>query len=152
MQKRLYRSRKEKKLAGVCGGIAEYFDVDPVWVRIAFVLITVMHGAGILVYVACLVLIPLEPFEFVPAEKPADDGSEAEKKADETGHVVSPKDANRIGGRNVFGGILVVLGVLLLLENLIASFDFDEVFPMIMIIFGIWLLMNPFKKGQTHEL
>jgi phage shock protein C len=41
--KRLYRSRKDKVIAGVCGGIGEYFSIDPVWVRIIFVLLTILH-------------------------------------------------------------------------------------------------------------
>ncbi len=48
MQKRLYRSRTEKMIAGVCGGLAEYFDIDPTIIRILWVLITFLGGAGAL--------------------------------------------------------------------------------------------------------
>ena len=57
MQKRLYRSRKEKMFAGIAGGIAEYYDLDPVLVRIAFVLITLLHGAGLIAYIICIFVI-----------------------------------------------------------------------------------------------
>ena len=51
MKKRLYRSRKDKMLAGICGGLAEYFAVDPSLVRIACVLLCLYAGTGLLVYI-----------------------------------------------------------------------------------------------------
>jgi phage shock protein PspC (stress-responsive transcriptional regulator) len=50
MEKRLHRSRTEKMIGGVCGGLAEYFGVDPTLIRVIWVLITLMAGAGILLY------------------------------------------------------------------------------------------------------
>ncbi len=58
--KRLYRSRTNKIIAGVCGGLAEYFSIDPTIVRIAFVLFAFAWGAGIFVYLVMMVIIPLE--------------------------------------------------------------------------------------------
>ena len=51
MKKRLYRSRKDKMLAGICGGLAEYFAVDPSLVRLACVLLCLYAGTGLLVYI-----------------------------------------------------------------------------------------------------
>ena len=59
--KRLYRSRKEKILGGVCGGIAEYLDVDPTIVRLMWVLLTLMGGAGVILYLISWLIIPMEP-------------------------------------------------------------------------------------------
>ena len=61
MEKRLYRSRDEKMIGGVCGGLAEYFKVDPTFVRLALVLITLFGGAGVLVYLVLWVIVPLAP-------------------------------------------------------------------------------------------
>jgi phage shock protein C len=60
MAKRLQRSRTERMIAGVCGGVAEYFEVDPTLVRLIWVAITVMAGAGILLYLIMWVVMPLE--------------------------------------------------------------------------------------------
>jgi phage shock protein C len=60
MNKRLQRSRTEKMIGGVCGGLAEYFNVDPTIVRILWVLITLLGGAGIILYVILWVIMPLE--------------------------------------------------------------------------------------------
>ena len=61
MQKRLYRSREEKIIGGVCGGLAEYLNVDPTLIRLALVLITLFGGAGIIVYLVLWVIVPLAP-------------------------------------------------------------------------------------------
>jgi phage shock protein C len=61
VQKRLYRSRKERFLGGVCGGFASYFNVDPVIVRLVWVVLCLVWGAGILLYIIAWIIIPLEP-------------------------------------------------------------------------------------------
>ncbi|MCX6771801.1 MAG: PspC domain-containing protein [Candidatus Micrarchaeota archaeon] len=59
--RRVYRSRKNRLLAGVCGGIAEYFDVDPVFVRLLLVLLVLMGFAGIILYLVAWLIIPESP-------------------------------------------------------------------------------------------
>ncbi len=62
MEKKLYRSNKDKKLAGVCGGLAEYINLDPTVVRLLWVLFSCM-GAGILVYIVAAIIMPEPPAE-----------------------------------------------------------------------------------------
>ncbi|WP_234488895.1 PspC domain-containing protein [Oxynema sp. CENA135] len=59
--KRLYRSQRNKQIAGVCSGVAQYFGIDPTVVRLAFVLLALMGGPGLVLYLIMWVLIPLEP-------------------------------------------------------------------------------------------
>lgn len=60
--RKLYRSRNERKIAGVCGGLAEYFNhIDPLWVRLLFVLFFFLGGSAFLIYVVLWILVPLEP-------------------------------------------------------------------------------------------
>lgn len=61
MEKRLYKSSKNKMLDGVCAGIAEYFGIDPTLVRIALVLFCAMGGAGILAYIVMAIVMPRNP-------------------------------------------------------------------------------------------
>lgn len=58
--KRLYRSKKDRMICGVCGGIANYFNIDPTLVRLAFVLIAMGAGSGILPYIIAAIIIPDE--------------------------------------------------------------------------------------------
>ncbi len=59
--RRLYRSRREKVIAGICGGIAEYFGIDPVIPRLLWVLFALGAGLGILAYLVCWLVIPRAP-------------------------------------------------------------------------------------------
>jgi phage shock protein PspC (stress-responsive transcriptional regulator) len=61
MEKRLYRSRTEKMLGGVCGGLAQYLNVDVTLVRALWVIISLLAGTGLLAYIILWVIIPLEP-------------------------------------------------------------------------------------------
>ena len=61
MEKKLYKSNQNKMLDGVCGGIAEYFGIDPTVVRLIWALFSLMGGCGILAYIIAAVLIPRNP-------------------------------------------------------------------------------------------
>ena len=68
MEKKLYRSKHDRKLVGVCGGLANYFALDPVLVRVLWAVISIFYGAGILAYIVCAFLIPEEP-DYIEGQK-----------------------------------------------------------------------------------
>jgi phage shock protein C len=87
-RKRLYRSRDERWLAGVCGGIGEYLDIDPTVIRVLFVLAFFIFGGGLWVYIILWIIIPLNPADYYPAEtlveeEAPDDEALAEASAEE---------------------------------------------------------------------
>lgn len=59
--KKLYKSRSNRMLAGVCGGIAEFFNIDPTLVRIAWVILVFAFGTGILAYILAAIIMPESP-------------------------------------------------------------------------------------------
>ncbi len=59
--KRIYRSRTDKMIAGVCGGLAKYFGTDSTWMRLIFILFLIMGGSALLVYLIMWLVVPLEP-------------------------------------------------------------------------------------------
>jgi phage shock protein C len=59
--RKLYRSKTNRQVAGVCGGLAEHFNVDATVVRVLFVVLAVLGGSGLLLYVAMWIIIPKEP-------------------------------------------------------------------------------------------
>ena len=61
MKKRLYKDHSDKKLCGVCSGIAKYFGIDPTLVRLAWTLLIVFGGSGVLAYIICAIVFPDEP-------------------------------------------------------------------------------------------
>lgn len=61
-EKKLYKSSTDKKLAGVCGGIAEYFDIDSTLVRLGWVLFSLLGGSGLLAYIIAALIMPDRPY------------------------------------------------------------------------------------------
>jgi phage shock protein C len=59
--RKLYRSRSDRKLAGVCGGLASYFTLDATLIRVLFVVLGVMGGSGVVIYLAMWIIVPSEP-------------------------------------------------------------------------------------------
>lgn len=63
MEKKLYKSTTDKKIAGVCGGVAEYFGMDSTLVRIGYAALVVFAGTGLLLYIICALVMPEKPIE-----------------------------------------------------------------------------------------
>ena len=132
---RLYRSRTNKVFAGVCGGLAEYFDVDPVVIRVLFVLMVLFGGSGILLYIAAIIIVPQKPYNPADFQQSSSD------------QPVSSSQGAPSNARNWFGYGLIIFGGLLLLANLdlFHFFDFfgnaiEYIFPILLIILGMAII------------
>ncbi len=136
MPKRLVRDTHHGVIGGVAAGIGQYLDVDPVLVRLAFVLLFFANGFGVLAYLICWVVIPRAdasaPAVSPPATAAAEQGFEAVREAGSrvAGEVRSAADGVRAAAANVrssapepaqaqgvVGALLVVGGALLLADN-----------------------------------
>lgn len=139
MQKKWYRSRNDRMIGGVAGGIAEYFDIDAVIVRIVFVF-ALFFGAGILAYILLWIIIPEEPFTIENDFNSTSTSTSDHKTTSENAEVNKDQATNnRTRTAYIFGGILVVLGVILLFDNFIS---FDAFWPLVFIALGIALLFK----------
>lgn len=81
MKKKLYRSRKDRVIGGVCGGIAEYFDIDSTLIRLLFVAILFAEGAGLLAYIIAWIVIPERSMSASKTKNNENGGSEASGKS-----------------------------------------------------------------------
>ena len=68
MQKKLYRSATDKKLAGVCGVVAKYLNMDPTVIRVLWAIISLFAFVGVVAYILCAFIIPEEPTNIIDAE------------------------------------------------------------------------------------
>jgi phage shock protein C len=59
--RKLYRSKTDRKVAGVCGGLAQYFNIDPTLIRVLFVVLAILGGSGLVLYLALWIIVPTEP-------------------------------------------------------------------------------------------
>lgn len=159
MYKKLYRSTRNKMIGGVCGGIAEYFEVDPTLIRLAFVLIVFAGGAGILAYIIMWIVVPTEPIDFNASRvytTPPPQNANMDPNATVENPEIKPQDPNYraygdpyVKKNNAgwfFGIVLVVIGTFLLFENMFHWMHFHDIFPLIFIIGGIMLLINAVRK------
>lgn len=158
MRERLYRSQKDKMVAGVCGGLAEYFDVDPVIIRIAFVAATILSGMGIIVYILLWIIVPYKEQVVTAAAGPsgsttytAPAGEQA--SAPEAGSSTAPGAdttssayRNRRSSRPVLGYILVGLGLLFFAGHLFPYIEFHNFWPLLLVALGVGLLLRSSKK------
>lgn len=152
MQKKLYKSSKEKMISGVAGGIAEYFEIDPVFVRLLFVVLAFFNGIGLIAYIVCAIVMPKETVSAnVVITHP--NASEGETSFTEKSEVrKEEKNINKNEKRNrTIGIILIIIGIILLANEILPTFDFEEILPILFIIFGLWLLLNSFSKNTSDE-
>ncbi len=83
--KRLYRSRDDRMVAGVCGGVAKYFSLDPTLVRLIFVLLTLPGGPGFIAYIIMMIVVPEEPKDaLAPSDAPDAPQATVEVETDES--------------------------------------------------------------------
>lgn len=137
MNKQLYRSSRNKVIAGVCAGIAEYFEIDPTIVRLIWV-IALFAGIGILAYLVCWIVIPersISPFDTYQDASAAGDSYEHPKNA----------AINRDKGIKILAAALIIIGALFLCDRLFRWFDFSIVFPIALIAVGIYILFTKEK-------
>lgn len=157
MAKRLYRSRKDSVIAGVCGGIADYFDIDLTLVRIVAVISILINGIGLIAYIIGWIFIPQNP-EPLREEKTGEKKGKvetikekAENVAREIGKEIrgdSGKDEHRKNSRLVGGLILICLGLLFLGSNFFPWFGFAKLWPVILVVLGVVILAGGFQKRK----
>lgn len=121
--RRLYRSRTQKVIGGVCGGLGDYFSMDPVWFRIGFVVLALGGGSGLLIYLLMWLIVPEQPEGYVP----------------------SPDARGQVGGAAVIGIVLMFVGTIALV-NSIAPWLGQYFWPVILVVGGLALVMGGLNR------
>lgn len=156
---KLNRSKTDKILLGVCGGLGEYFEIDSVLVRLVFILFSLVGGGGILLYLLLAVIIP----KSLASEQEADTVEKIKEFARKAGETVgdfakeighgAKTSAEPIkeskGNRKIsfFGIILVIFGFFFLMNELMPAYWMGRRFfwPFLLMFFGFYLI---FRKGE----
>ena len=174
MADRLYRSRDDRMIAGVSGGLAASMDADPSIIRVAWVIVTVLTGGiALLVYIVMAIVVPEEPAGYVrpaPATPtgpmpeggwvapdgsivpnagtpaPGSDGALGIAAGGSTAAKKDPTDTRRIA---ILGGLLLVaLGAIFLARELLPAIDISAVWPIASIAFGILLIVLSVRRRR----
>ncbi len=144
---RLYKSRDDRFLFGVAGGLAEFFDIDPVLVRVGWVLLTIASGGiGLVVYIVMAIVTPdgrrMESTSS-HSDIAADEMSDA---TDEAGQ--RQRSSRREMTRNVLAVGLIIVGAIILLHNLgvFGSIRWDIVWPVAIVALGLTILIPSIRR------
>jgi phage shock protein C len=152
--KRFYRSTIDKKIAGVAGGLADYFDIDPLLVRLIFVILAFAGGGGVLIYIILWIVTPERPFELNQTQNSSTMENQQssygdQKSPEETKQQKSGYPENRNRGNLIGGLVLITLGILFLADEFIPNINFGDLWPIILIVIGAGLLINSFGRRKS---
>jgi phage shock protein C len=154
LTKKLYRSRSQIMLGGVCGGLAEYFDVDVTIVRLLWVVAFFAGGAGFLAYLVAWVIIPQPPYGQDPEKKTKfleGNHEEAETVCDagypEDLHHEAYEEKSLQEKNRLIGLILVILGVYILAGRFFPRYLLMQYWPVALIIAGVFFLVRGLKRN-----
>lgn len=125
VQKRLYRSKTQKILGGVCGGLGDHFALDPVWFRIGFVVLALGGGSGILIYLLMWLIVPEQPEGYEP----------------------TPGAETSVNGAAVIGIVLMFVGTIALV-NTMAPWLGRYFWPAILVVGGLALVMGGINRDD----
>jgi len=139
--KKLYRSETNRVLAGVAGGLGEYFVIDPVIIRLVLVLMTIFGGSGILIYIVLWIIIPNENDIDKDSEDTIKQNTEELKNRAKSFAQGFRGMSAENHSRNWFGFVVIVLGILFLFDNL-GFLRFHLFWPVLLIALGFFLLFR----------
>ena len=159
MGTRLYRSRSDRMICGVCGGLAKYFDIDPTIVRIIAVLLVFANGLGILAYIIMAIVVSREGSKVATPKEAVEENVEdlketagklgREIRSALTEEEVESEAVDKVRRRRgIVGIILVVLGILLLMGsfNLFWWFHWGNLWPLILVAVGLLIIFSTRRR------
>lgn len=152
MTKTLHRSQTDKILAGICGGLAEYFEVDSTIIRLLFIFVVAMGGSGLFIYLILWLIMPKNAGEnmvineqrvkeFADEIKAKANDLREEFKKDKPEPAVPEVKDRRHGG--LFGWVLVILGVILLANNFMPFWmraHMVSYWPLLLVFLGVVII------------
>ncbi len=160
--KKLYKTVNNKVIAGVAGGLSEYFDVDVVIFRLLFVLLFFFGGGGLLAYIIMWIVLPAKPVPFnysnsSSATQPGGTGGDtnANTDSDPAAPQATPNATTKKGGTSntslVAGIILIVMGVLFLINRMMPWVDLGNFWPILLIIGGFFIIDPNILKSKNRQ-
>ena len=160
--KKLYRTVNNKVIAGVAGGLSEYFDVDMVIFRLLFVLLLLFGGGGLLAYIVMWIVIPAKPIPFnysnsSSATQPGATGGNANANGDSypSEPQATPAGSTKKSGNSnaslVAGIILIAMGIIFLINRMMPWVNLGNFWPVLLIIGGFFIIDPNILKSKNRQ-
>ncbi|MGB4372625.1 MAG: PspC domain-containing protein [Halanaerobiales bacterium] len=142
--KKLYRSRTDKVLGGVCGGIADYFQVDPTLIRLLAVILFFAEGIGFLFYIIACMIIPERGEEnFIDVEAEVEEEDNSSSTENKNGN----KGEKSYNPQKLLGFILIGAGIFFILDKWFFFFAWHRAWPLILVVLGAYFII----KGVRND-
>ncbi len=156
---RLYRSKANKVIGGVAGGLADYFNIDVVLARVAFVLLAMFGGGGVLIYIVLWIVIPAQQNYFSTqnsnTNNPENENGNNEQDGFVSDEIINNKPIKKSNTGLFTGIILIFVGMLFLADRLMPWYNITDFWPLLLVVVGT-LMIKPdiFKpsKKQNNEI
>ncbi|PUU94054.1 PspC domain-containing protein [Halanaerobium sp.] len=174
MSKKLYRSRDDRMIAGVCGGLADYFNVDSSLVRLAVLFVFLFQGVGLIAYIIAWLVMSEEPVkndyrmpddyyiedkkDFNDSKQEQEEGSEREEQRNQEYDARKKKEKeyyeqyqeqnseSSSNRRKLFAAIMILVGSIFLVDIWIPALYWEKYWPVILIAAGVLML-----KGDNND-
>jgi phage shock protein C len=159
MDKRLYRSKGDRMIWGVCGGLAKYFAIDPTIVRLITVLLIFAGGIGVIAYIILAIVVPVEGSQSnEPGQVIRDNVEEIKDSATSLGKeiqsAVSKESKNEEPDRTrehrltLLGAILIIIGAAFLIGNFVDWFRWSVIWPVVIVLLGVLVILLSTRKSK----
>ena len=153
MQTQYYRSETDKMIGGVCGGLGRSLGIDPIYLRLFFVLLAIGKGAGVLIYIILWVIMPSEA-QVTGSTSDSEGGSLTTDDIAERARAMGDDLREAVSRPNpqigmILGIVLILLGAVFFIDNLNINwlwwFDFDILWPLLLVLGGGVLLYRQWR-------
>ena len=143
MNRRLYRCRHDRVLAGVAGGVAEYFQLDPSLVRLLWFLSIFVGGLGVLLYIGLALIVPLEPL--------SDEATASDSAATVEGHRHVARGSGRL--TTIIGFALILIGSLALIDAFLPAWtdSWRYLWPVFLVGIGVLLVVGAVRREPMES-
>lgn len=141
----LYRSEANKVIAGVAGGLGEYFNIDPTIIRILFILLTVFGGSGFIIYIVLWLIIPSKSgASGNSSDTIRSNIEEMKSKTRSFAQSLNKPEGSKENSKFWWAILIIIVGFFFLLNNfgLLEPLELDKFWPLILIIFGLAIILR----------
>jgi phage shock protein C len=139
-EKKLVRPIKGRVFLGVAQGLANYFEIDPLIVRIIFIFLIFWNGLGIILYLIGFFTIPSQDENAKPTK---------EELSDSKVNMYNKTDSYKnYQSSQIFGVVVILIGLLILIQNFFPTINFIKIWPLALILIGLGIIFNHTKEKK----
>jgi phage shock protein PspC (stress-responsive transcriptional regulator) len=145
--KKLYRSKTDRIIFGICGGLGEYFEIDPLVFRILFILLTFTGGSGVIIYILLAIIIPGSDGQKLKSVEVKNVIDEAQEKTQDIAAEIKKNGSWIKNVKNIVGLVIVLIGLNIFFEqvfkvNAFSFINWGIIWAVVIVLIGVKIIFN----------